>query len=100
MLQSDNLMSQNRPFAKTNLRDPPQDLSAEQALLGAIMLRPKSLPEVVEIVHPIHFYAEKHRLIYQAMLDLDEKGEPIDAISLGTTLKERKKMEQAGGASY
>lgn len=82
------------------IRIPPQDLIAEQALLGSIMLKPKSLSEITDTVRPEHFYAEKHRLIYKAMLELDSKGDPIDAVSLGTILREKKQLEQAGGAGY
>lgn len=93
-------MSDNRPFIKAGVRVPPQDLTAEQALLGSIMLKPKALSEITDAVKPDHFYADKHRLIYKAMLDLDEKGEPIDAVSLGTILRSRKQLEHMGGSAY
>jgi replicative DNA helicase len=93
-------MSDNRPFIKAGVRVPPQDLTAEQALLGSIMLKPKALSEITDTVKAEHFYADKHRLIYKAMLDLDEKGEPIDAVSLGTILRSRKQLEHMGGSAY
>lgn len=83
-----------------NVRIPPQDLTAEQALLGSLMLKPKGLAEVIDTVRPEHFYAEKHRLIYKAMIALDEKGDPIDAVSLSNILRENKQLDQAGGGSY
>ncbi len=79
---------------------PPQDLTAEQALLGAIMIKPKALAEITDSVKSLHFYAEKHRLIYQAMLALDESGDPIDAVSISSYLKNKKQLEAAGGSAY
>lgn len=81
-------------------RIPPQDIPAERALLGSIMLRPQGFDEVVDIISEETFYVEKHRLIFQAMLALNEKSEPIDLLSLSTKLKEKKSLEKAGGASY
>ncbi len=52
------------------LRLPPQHLESEQALLGAILIRTESLYEISDILKPESFYAEKHRLIFEAMLDL------------------------------
>ncbi len=56
--------------------------------------------EVTDFLAPEHFYAEKHRLIYKAMLTLDNKGEPIDIVSLTAELKNNKVLDQVGGASY
>ena len=81
-------------------RIPPQSIESEQALLGSIMLRPESIHEVIDTVRPDTFYAEKHRLIYQAMLHLLERGEPIDHLSLTQRLKDQKHLENIGGQSY
>ncbi|MEX0918714.1 MAG: replicative DNA helicase [Candidatus Paceibacterota bacterium] len=89
-----------KPFQKSPLKIPPQDLGAEQALLGAIMLKPDSIYEIGDSVIPASFYSFKHRTIFQAMLALNEKHEPIDLVSLNSFLKNQKKLEQAGGASY
>ncbi|MBI2099930.1 MAG: replicative DNA helicase [Candidatus Vogelbacteria bacterium] len=83
-----------------SLRMPPQDLGAEQALLGSLMLKPEGLYEIVDAVRAEDCYAEKHRKIFRAMLALQEKGEPIDLVSLTTTLKSSKQLEQIGGAAY
>lgn len=83
-----------------SLRMPPQDLGAEQALLGSLMLKPEGLYEIVDAVRAEDCYAEKHRKIFRAMLVLQEKGEPIDLVSLTTTLKSSKQLEQIGGAAY
>jgi replicative DNA helicase len=87
-------------FIKSPLRVPPQDVGAEQALLGSIMIRPDGLYEVFDIVNPEDFYAEKHRKIYKTMLALQDKSEPIDVISITSVLKEKKQLEQIGGSGY
>jgi replicative DNA helicase len=87
-------------FIKSPLRLPPQDLGAEQAMLGAVMIKPDSLYEIFDLVTPESFYAEKHRKIFQAMLELQARSEPIDLVSLTSSLKEKKQLEQIGGGSY
>lgn len=87
-------------FVKSPLRVPPQDVGAEQAMLGSIMLRPDGLYEVFDVVAPEDFYAEKHRKIFRVMLELQERSEPIDAVSLTNALREKKQLEQIGGSPY
>ncbi|MDO8183766.1 MAG: replicative DNA helicase [bacterium] len=94
------MATDTRPFIQLGTRIPPQDLTAEQALLGALMIKPRSLMEITDFLLPDHFYAEKHRLIYKAMLALDHKAEPIDIVSLTGELKNNKTLDQVGGASY
>jgi len=81
-------------------RIPPQSLDSERALLGSIMLRPEAIHEVVDIISPESFYAEKHRLIFRAMLDLLGKSEAIDLISLTTRLRETNSLDAIGGTAY
>ncbi|MCE9548842.1 replicative DNA helicase [Candidatus Nomurabacteria bacterium] len=83
-----------------NLRIPPQSLASEQAVLGSIMLRKDAIHEVEDIVNADSFYAEKHKKIFQAMLDLFLKNEPIDMLSLSTKLREQKLLESIGGNQY
>jgi len=85
---------------KEKVRIPPQNIEAEMALLGSIMLRPEAIYEVIDIVSPKSFYAEKHALIFGTMLELFNKREPIDLLSLSSRLKEKKILDQIGGASY
>lgn len=84
----------------SHIRVPPQNLDSEKALIGASMLRPDALHEIFDTVRPESFYSEKHRIIFDAMLDLFSKNEPIDLLSLSSRLKERNQLEQIGGASY
>ena len=82
------------------LRIPPQNIDSEKALLGSIMLRPEGMHEISDIMTPEAFYVEKHRMIYEAMLDLFTKNEPIDLLSLSSRLKEKGKLESVGGSAY
>lgn len=89
------------PYFKTkDLRIPPQNLEAEKALLGSIMLRPEMMHEVMDVVSERSFYADRHRLIWTVMVELHGKGTPIDLLSLSTRLKEKESIEQAGGMTY
>lgn len=88
------------PSSLSGLRVPPQNIDSEKALLGSVMLRPDALADVVDLVLPESFYAEKHRIIWQAMLDLFSQSNPIDLLSLSARLKEKNQLESVGGASY
>ena len=63
-------------------RVPPQDLETEKALLGALMINQAAIYESADIVHIDSFYAGKHRTIFDAMLSLYQKGEPIDVVTV------------------
>ena len=82
------------------LKVPPHSNEAEMALLGSIMISPESIHEVVDIIRPNTFYAEKHSIIYETMLELQAKASPIDLISVSQRLKEKEQLERIGGASY
>ncbi len=81
-------------------RIPPQNIEAERALLGSIMLKPDVIHEVTDLLSPDSFYVEKHRVIYRTMLDLAASGSPIDLLSTANRLKELNDLERAGGNSY
>lgn len=87
-------------MARNPLRVPPQQLDSERALLGAIMIKPDTLHDIVDMVHPDAFYSEKHRIIYRAMLNLWGKNEPIDLLTVPAKLKDEGSLEQVGGVSY
>jgi len=82
------------------LRTPPQNVAAEKALLGAIILKPDVMHDVSVSVYPESFFADKHRAIFDAIQKLFSKGDPIDLVSIVTALKEAKQLERVGGASY
>ena len=79
---------------------PPQNIEAEQCVLGAILLENEALPRALEILRPEDFYRENHRQIFKAMAELFEKNEPTDIITLTEQLKRNNKLEELGGASY
>ncbi len=85
---------------QNRLRIPPQNLEAEMALLGSIMLRPEALFDVTDVVNADSFYSEKHRVIYETMLELFVKRSPIDLLSVSTRLKEKGWLDQIGGNTY
>ncbi len=82
------------------LRMPPQTIETEQALLGALMIRPEGMFEVSDIISQDAFYSEKHRIIYRAMIALYGKSEPIDIESVRARLSDEGSLEQIGGVSY
>ncbi len=85
---------------RKDLRTPPQDLEAERALLGSILLRPEAMHDIADLIASESFYAQKHRMIYTAMFDLFKKNEPIDLVSVSSKLKEIKQLDAAGGMTY
>jgi len=82
------------------LKIPPHSDEAEMALLGSIMISPESIHEVSDIIRPHTYYAEKHSIIYETMLELHAKASPIDLISVSQKLKEKEQLERIGGATY
>lgn len=90
----------NERKSKNFLRIPPQSIDSEMALLGSILLKPDSINEVVESARPQSFYSDRHRKIFEVILELYSKSLPIDLISVSGKLKEKKQLEQVGGKSY
>jgi replicative DNA helicase len=76
---------------------PPQNLEAEESVLGAMMLSPGAIGAVSEVLSKEDFYRESHGKIYLAALSLYAKGEPVDAITLVDQLEERGELEDIGG---
>jgi replicative DNA helicase len=81
-------------------RVPPQNLEAEQSVLGSMLLDRDAIARVVEALRPEDFYRDLHRTIYMAMLDLFERGEPVDLITVTNRLTGMGKLEDVGGATY
>src|SRR5512134_1934245 len=79
---------------------PPQNIEAEQSVLGAILLDNEALHEAVELLTPDDFYRDTHRKIYQAMTELYTRNEPVDLITLNNYLKGRNELEAIGGVQY
>lgn len=87
-------------FKDAGVRIPPQDLDAEKALLGSIMLRPAGLADIVDLVTHETFYSRKHQLIFRSMIELYTKNEPIDLLSVSNILREKKVIQDLGGSTY
>jgi replicative DNA helicase len=83
-----------------NMRIPPQHLESEMALLGGIMRSADAIHEVTDILMPQTFYADKHKAIFETMLDLNSRGEPIDMVSMAARLGELNLLEKIGGRTY
>src|SRR3954454_11989692 len=81
-------------------RLPPQNIEAEQAVLGAIFLEPSSLTLASEMLIPEDFYRGAHQRIFNAMLKLNDKGEAIDLVTVTEELAATKLLEDVGGISY
>ena len=78
----------------------PQSVEAEEAVLGAILVNPASLGRIVEFLKPESFYKPAHKVIYEAVLDLFKKAEPIDIVTVSEHLRNKEELEKAGGRSY
>ncbi len=81
-------------------RTPPHNIEAEQAVLGSIFLEKEAIITVSEILTPEDFYRTAHRKIYEVMIDIGESGEPVDLITVTSTLKNRKWIDEVGGIPY
>jgi replicative DNA helicase len=79
---------------------PPQNIEAEQSILGAILLENEALSKVLEILSPEDFYRESHRKIFNVMLDLFDKNEAIDLITVTDALKRSNNLDAVGGVTY
>jgi replicative DNA helicase len=81
-------------------RTPPQNLSAEQSVLGGVMLEPDSWHEVADVLTENDFYKPSHRIVFSAIRDLGRKGQPVDILTVSNFLLSTKQLEAAGGAPY
>ena len=81
-------------------RVPPHSAEAEKSVLGAAMLSKDALFDVMEVVKPADFYDENHKEIFQAMIYLNRKNAPVDALTVAEELKKRNSLEMVGGRAY
>ena len=81
-------------------RTPPQDLEAEQSVLGGMLLSKDAIADVVEVLRSADFYKPAHQTIYDAVLDLYGRGEPADAVTVSAELTKRGELGRVGGAPY
>ena len=81
-------------------RVPPNNMEAEKAVLGSILINPVSMNRVVDILGPDFFYAPSNRLIYEAMFNLYNQNKPLDAISISDYFLSKNQMQDIGGSEY
>ncbi|GAB4071978.1 replicative DNA helicase [Barrientosiimonas marina] len=81
-------------------RTPPHNIEAEQAVLGAIFLEPSALSSAAERLLPEDFYRAAHQRIFETMLNLMDKGEPIDVVTVTSSLTNASKLDEVGGVAY
>ncbi len=85
---------------RNEIRVPPQSIDSEKAVLGSILLRKDALNEIEDAINGDSFYVEKHKILFETMLELVSRNEPIDMLSLSTKLSEKKMLEAVGGNKY
>ena len=83
-----------------NIKLPPQNIEAEKSVLGSLMLDKDAVIKIANLIRQGDFYRDDHNLIYEAMIELYEKREPIDVLSLSNRLEEKNKLDAVGGSSY
>ncbi len=84
----------------TEERIPPHSVEAEESVLGASLLSKDALFDVIEVVKPEDFYDKNHREIFEAMLDLNRRNVPVDALTVAEELKKRNSLNMVGGRAY
>ncbi len=84
----------------SELRIPPQSIEAEQSVLGSVLLSKDAIIQIGDALHPDDFYEERHKNIFQAMVELFEERRPIDIVTLSDKLEKAKIIDAVGGATY
>lgn len=81
-------------------RVPPQNIEAEQAVLGAMLIEKEAISKVAEFVKGADFYREAHRIIFDVMLELFNKNEAVDLVTVIELLRKNDRLEKVGGIAY
>lgn len=81
-------------------RVPPQNIEAEQAVLGAMLIKKEAIAEVQEILQPNDFYREAHRIVYEAMVQLQNNDEAVDLVTLTEQLRKSEQLDKIGGLAF
>ncbi len=87
-----------KTFRKEQL--PPQDIEAEQSVLGSLLIDKDAIIKIADIITAKDFYRKAHEMIFTSMVELYTKSEPIDLLTVGSKLKEKKQFKDIGGMSY
>lgn len=97
---NDFIQPQGPPEHTSSRRVPPHNVEAEQSVLGSILLRDKGFLQVNEYISAADFYRDSHKTIFSAMVELFERNEPQDMLTLTSYLTDKNELESIGGASY
>jgi replicative DNA helicase len=89
-----------RDIDPSTFKVPPQNLEAEQSILGSILLDNSAINSALEVLSVNDFYNEAHRKIFNIIVELSEKNEPVDLITLSSALKDKNLLDSAGGSAY
>ena len=81
-------------------RTPPQDMAAEQSVLGAMLISKDAIAEVAEVLRGVDYYRPSHETIHDAVIDLFGRGEPVDMVTVANELQRSGELQRAGGAPY
>ena len=81
-------------------RLPPQSIEAEQSVLGALLIDRDAVIEVAELLRPEDFYRSHHGTVYAAILELSEKREPVDLVTVSEVLERQGQLDSIGGSAY
>lgn len=81
-------------------RIPPQDLDMEQAVLGAMLIERAAVDKAAQVLRPVDFYRDAHRWIFEAIMALTDRSEPVDLLTIQAELRMRGNLEEIGGGSY
>lgn len=81
-------------------RIPPQNLAAEQSVIGSLLIDKNAIVKAIEILRPDSFYRDAHRFIFEAILELFDRGEPVDLVTVTEVLRKTGKLDAVGGSVY
>src|SRR3989338_4825645 len=95
-----NKVSSKKSFSVTQDKLPPQALEVEKTLLGSLLIDKEAINKVADLIKPEDFYQRGHQIIYQAIMSLFDKREPLDLLSLANKLGEMNHLENIGGMVY
>ena len=85
---------------RTSGRIPPQNIEAEESLLGGILVDPDSINKIIDMVSPEDFYKDIHGNIYDIMVGLYERNEPVDIVTVSSSAKDKGAIDRIGGIAY
>lgn len=93
-------MAPASPVSSSLHRLPPQNVEAEQCVLGSVLLRQGALDKIADLLQPDDFYRPAHQAIFSSMLTLFQRSEPLDIITITNALKDAHKLDEVGGPAY